>query len=131
MLKSKIAIMVVCVAMLAGAAGTSYAHEYDRNDSDCPMRYAAYLLHPVGVALEWTITRPFHWLVMKPGFSYVFGHEPVPGEGPVWKKKEAPEKKSEAKPSAEVRKQKTLPAQPEKQQARTDDAKTGTAPTRS
>ena len=95
MMKKNMVLAVLCLMLLAVFAGTAQAHEYDRNDSDHPMRYAAYLLHPFGVAIEWTITRPFHWLVMQPGFSYVFGHEPVPGKGVVWRRQKAVEQNCE------------------------------------
>ena len=46
--------------------------EYDDSESH-PLRVAAYLVHPIGVALEWAIFRPFHYLVSLPGADVVFG----------------------------------------------------------
>jgi flagellar motor protein MotB len=70
-----LAAFVLVITLMAIAAVPVSAHDYDRNDSDYPLRYVAYLVHPIGVALEYTITRPFHKLVHKPGWSYVMGHE--------------------------------------------------------
>lgn len=52
------------------------ADEYDDSQSH-PLRVATYLVHPVGVALEWVIFRPFHLLTSSnPDTEYVFGHRP-------------------------------------------------------
>jgi outer membrane protein OmpA-like peptidoglycan-associated protein len=77
-MKSKIAVLCTCCVLLLAAATPTWAHDYDRNDSDNPVRIAAYILHPAGVVLEWTVTRPIHWFVSLPGCSYVFGHDPHP-----------------------------------------------------
>ena len=77
-MRLKLAVLCMCCAMLLAAATPAWAHDYDRNDTDNPMRVVAYIVHPVGVLLEWTITRPIHWLAMQPGFSYVMGHDPHP-----------------------------------------------------
>ena len=52
--------------------------EYDDSQSN-PLRVAAYLLHPVGWLAEWTIFRPFHFLVSatEPQEAF-FGHTPHP-----------------------------------------------------
>jgi len=52
--------------------------EYDDSQSN-PLRIAAYLLHPVGWLAEWTIFRPFHFLVSatEPQEAF-FGHRPHP-----------------------------------------------------
>lgn len=49
--------------------------EYDETQGH-PLRIAAYLIHPIGFALEWTLLRPFHWVVSQPGLDRVFGHRP-------------------------------------------------------
>ncbi len=52
--------------------------EYDDSQSN-PFRVAAYLLYPAGFILEWTVFRPFHFLVSnsEPQEAF-FGHEPHP-----------------------------------------------------
>ncbi len=54
------------------------AHVYDRDDSDHPLRYVAYAVHPVGMAVEYTVLRPIHWLVSRPALAAWFGHCPDP-----------------------------------------------------
>ena len=52
--------------------------EYDDSQSN-PLRVAAYLLYPVGFLAEWTIFRPFHFLVSATEpLEAFFGHEPHP-----------------------------------------------------
>jgi outer membrane protein OmpA-like peptidoglycan-associated protein len=52
--------------------------EYDDSQSH-PLRAGAYVLHPVGLLLEWTLFRPLHFLVSatQPQ-EYIFGHRPHP-----------------------------------------------------
>ena len=52
--------------------------EYDDSQSH-PLRIAAYLLHPAAWLVEWTVFRPFHFLVSatEPQET-IFGHRPHP-----------------------------------------------------
>ncbi len=52
--------------------------EYDDSQSH-PLRIAAYLLYPIGWLAEWTVFRPFHFLVSatEPQEAF-FGHRPHP-----------------------------------------------------
>jgi outer membrane protein OmpA-like peptidoglycan-associated protein len=52
--------------------------EYDDSQSN-PFRIAAYLINPAGFILEWTVFRPFHFLVSSsaPAEAF-FGHQPHP-----------------------------------------------------
>ena len=67
-------------AWLVAAPGTARAHDaYDDSQSH-PLRLAAYVLHPVGFALEWLVTRPIHFVVSNPRLERIFGH--LPHESP-------------------------------------------------
>ncbi len=68
---------LVAVA-LAALPGTAQAHVYDRDDSDHPLRVVSYVVHPVGMAVEYAVLRPIHWLVSRPTVAPVFGHRPRP-----------------------------------------------------
>ena len=63
------------LALLATPRNSS-ANIYDRDDSDHPLRYVAYVVYPVGIAVEYAILRPIHWFVSGPTTSKWFGHEP-------------------------------------------------------
>jgi len=52
------------------------AHDaYDDSQSH-PLRLVAYILHPVGYALEWLVMRPIHFVVSQPQIEPVSGHTP-------------------------------------------------------
>ena len=63
------------LACMALAAASASADEYDARRAGHPLRVVAYALHPVGVALDWLIFRPAHWVGSQPGLSYLFGHD--------------------------------------------------------
>ena len=54
--------------------GTS-ADEYDEKSSGHPLRIVAYVLHPVGVAIDYLLLRPAHWLGSHEPLKTIFGHE--------------------------------------------------------
>ncbi|MEM9176765.1 MAG: hypothetical protein AAGC67_16195 [Myxococcota bacterium] len=56
-------------------ATPSLADEYDEDSAGHPLRIVAYVLHPVGVAIDYLILRPAHWLVSQEPMKTVFGHE--------------------------------------------------------
>ena len=61
---------------LTGASSVALAHDaYDDSQSH-PLRLAAYAIKPVGLAVEWLITRPIHFLVSQPPLEPIFGHTP-------------------------------------------------------
>lgn len=70
-------VMLLAVAASLFAAPAS-AHKYDRDDEH-PLRYVAYVFHPIGVAFETVVSRPIHWFVSFSKFTNEwFGHYPDP-----------------------------------------------------
>ena len=63
------------LACLVAVAGPAAADEYDAHRAGHPLRLAGYILHPVGVALDYLIFRPAHFLVSQPVLSTIFGHD--------------------------------------------------------
>lgn len=74
-MKRKIASVALLLVVAFGGVARAVPDEYDDSQSH-PLRVAAYLVHPIGYALEWAIFRPFHWLVSRNGADEVFGHQP-------------------------------------------------------
>ena len=66
-------LMLLMVPSRSRAEDYAYNDEYEFTQSH-PLRVAAYLLYPIGVAMEWAFFRPFHYLVSLPGAAEVFGH---------------------------------------------------------
>jgi hypothetical protein len=82
------AIICLCAALIVGApnlARAQYADtdkqnptEYTDEDSH-PLRILAYLIAPIGFALEWGVARPIHYLATDTFLAPVFNgdtHEP-------------------------------------------------------
>ena len=64
--------LIACFAALATPA---LADEYDRHRAGHPLRVVAYILNPIGVALDWLVFRPAHWAGTQPVFAEIFGHD--------------------------------------------------------
>ena len=47
--------------------------EYDAKEAGHPVRIAAYVLHPVGVIIDWVIFRPAWWVGSHEPFHTLFG----------------------------------------------------------
>ncbi len=62
-------------ALLLLSATPAVSDEYDDSSSGHPLRIVAYILHPIGVVLDYLIFRPAHWLVRPEPMKTVFGHE--------------------------------------------------------
>ena len=72
------AALFLTVTLIVVPVASRAFDQYDDSQSN-PLRVTAYLLNPFGVALEWVIFRPFHWLVSAtPTQEYIFGHRPHP-----------------------------------------------------
>ncbi|MEB2343820.1 MAG: hypothetical protein OZ948_03670 [Deltaproteobacteria bacterium] len=63
------------LAWLVAAAPAARADEHDPERAAHPVRIAAYVLHPIGVVLDYLIVRPAHWVVEREPFRTLFGHE--------------------------------------------------------
>ena len=74
-MRAKIASLAVLATLFVSGTVFAVPDEYDDSQSH-PLRVTAYLIHPVGVGLEWLIFRPFHWIVSRNGADMVFGHTP-------------------------------------------------------
>lgn len=72
----RLGLTLVALAMLAIASATpSRADDYDEKSSGHPLRIIAYVLHPVGVAIDYLLLRPAHWLGNREPIKTIFGHE--------------------------------------------------------
>ncbi len=74
--RTRLAAGIMMIAML-GLAIPAEADRYRRGASHPPLRIVSYVLHPVGIALEYGVMRPIHWVVSQPHLDIVFGHQPA------------------------------------------------------
>ena len=65
----------VLALLVATAATPALADEYEPKRTGHPLRILAYVVHPVGVALDYLIFRPAHWIGSREPFATIFGHE--------------------------------------------------------
>lgn len=73
-------VFATAIASMLALSVPARAHDaYDDSES-YPLRVVAYVLHPVGWAIEWLVARPIHFLVSQPPIEPISGH--VPHETP-------------------------------------------------
>ncbi len=70
-----LSLFAVALAVFLATPRSAQADEYERDRAGHPVRIVAYLLHPVGVVLDYLIFRPAHWLGHREPFQTLFGHE--------------------------------------------------------
>ena len=68
-------IAALLVAIMLALASPVVADEYDNSNAGHPVRVVAYILHPIGVVIDYVLMRPAHWLVGFEPFRTLFGHE--------------------------------------------------------
>ena len=55
----------------------SWSDPHDSDESGHPFRVLAYVVHPVGVAIDMLVFRPAHWFVHRASWlETLFGHTP-------------------------------------------------------
>ena len=75
------ALRTLCLVAVAGilsftvTMGEAEADRYDPKKAGNPVRIAAYILHPVGVLLDYGLMRPCFWVVQREPFSTIFGYQ--------------------------------------------------------
>src|SRR5262249_39002557 len=77
--------LVVCLCATLMLYGATVAHaEYDNdaqnpkeytNEDAQPLRIAAYILSPIGFALEWGVARPLHYIATEPFLATAFSND--------------------------------------------------------
>ena len=71
--RRSIASAVLALGLLA-LASPAAADEYDPKYAGHPLRILAYIVHPFGVALDYLLFRPAHWIGMHEPIKTIFGH---------------------------------------------------------
>jgi hypothetical protein len=75
------ALRIFCLAAAAAiltcalGPGNAQADQYDPKQAGNPVRIAAYILHPVGVLIDYAVMRPCFWVVQREPFTTIFGYE--------------------------------------------------------
>jgi hypothetical protein len=67
-------LLAACAAVvLASSPALAEDDEYDPLRAGHPLRIAAYVVHPVGFALDWLFFRPVYWIGSHQPFRAIFG----------------------------------------------------------
>ena len=75
-IRSRLAPCCLAIALVISTSGLpARADEHDPTEAGNPVRIVAYVLHPFGVAIDYLVMRPAHWLVNREPFRTIFGHE--------------------------------------------------------
>ena len=69
-------VLVWMASLLASvpAGATSSSSDYNPKEAGHPLRIVAYVLHPVGLALDTLVFRPAHWLGSREPFKTLVGN---------------------------------------------------------
>ncbi len=54
---------------------SAVADEYEKEHAGHPLRIVGYVVHPIGVILDYVLFRPAHWIVSHEPFKTLFGHD--------------------------------------------------------
>lgn len=57
------------------SATPAMADRYQSDRSGHPLRIVAYIVHPIGVLLDYMIMRPAHWVGGHEPLATIFGHD--------------------------------------------------------
>jgi len=68
-------LAALSLSMIVVLASPAVADEYDPENAGHPLRLVAYILHPVGVLIEYALLRPGHWFVSQEPMKTIFGHK--------------------------------------------------------
>lgn len=73
--RTALRLTAACLAAASlGVAGSARADRYDPEYAGHPLRIIAYVVHPLGVAVDYLILRPAHWVGSHEPFTTIFGH---------------------------------------------------------
>lgn len=61
------------LVLLASTPSLAEDGDYDPQRAGHPLRIAAYVVHPVGFALDWLFFRPAYWIGSHQPFRAIFG----------------------------------------------------------
>ncbi len=73
-MKTRLLVLAVLITAFMVTAIPASARDYMRGEDDCPVRIIAYAAHPFGVAADYIIARPVHWITKQIHLNKVFGN---------------------------------------------------------
>ena len=74
-MKPRFVAAAVLVTVALTVTPSVRADTYMSAEEGHPLRYVAYIVHPIGVAAEYLVLRPWHKIVSREPYATIFGHE--------------------------------------------------------
>ena len=74
-IRARVCAVVLAACLALAAAAPAAADEYDAKRAGHPLRLVAYVLHPVGVLIDFILLRPAHWIGSHAPLRTIFGHQ--------------------------------------------------------
>ena len=76
-MRARLARPLAAVLLLGSSfvSAPAAADEYDPQRAGHPLRVIAYILHPIGVAFDYLLFRPAHYVGSQEPFRTIFGHQ--------------------------------------------------------
>ena len=71
----RLGFVLVALAVALQASPVAAEEDYDPSEAGFPLRVVAYVVNPVGVALDYLIFRPAYWIGSYEPFRTVFGRK--------------------------------------------------------
>lgn len=71
--KALAALLALC--LLLASVAPAAADEYEPKHAGHPLRIVAYVLHPIGVLVDYLLLRPAHWIGSQEPMRTIFGHD--------------------------------------------------------
>ncbi|MEW6440928.1 MAG: hypothetical protein AB1640_08330 [bacterium] len=68
----------LCSLWLAAPGASAAEAKFDSQEAGHPLRIAAYVLHPIGVLIEYAVMRPAYHAVQQEPLATIFGAEKRP-----------------------------------------------------
>jgi len=77
-MRAKFILVGLLIVVFFVLTSVSIASDYKRGVDDNPVLILSYVANPIGVAAEYLITRPVHWITKQVNLNKVFGSKNKP-----------------------------------------------------
>lgn len=76
-MRAKFILVGLLIAVFFVLTSIAGAADYKRGADDNPVLLLSYVVHPIGVAAEYLVTRPIHWITKQVNLNKVFGSKNI------------------------------------------------------
>jgi hypothetical protein len=73
--RARVVAALLALCLLLASAAPVAADEYDPKRAGHPLRIVAYVLHPLGVLVDYLVMRPAYWIGSQEPLRTIFGQD--------------------------------------------------------